>query len=347
MDWRELATNVLRRIHHLRQEPFARWLDGLLFVLGVWLVLWVATPRLTHPTPLAPQNAPTRLLPTPALAPIARIPSPTPRPTLPPPPTATPTPTPTATPTPPPTTLHTVQQGETLLLIARRYETTVDAIRQANALETDFLQIGQELIIPLDPNAIPNPPTPTPTPTATPTLAPGEQQYTVQAGDTLFAIAQRFGVSAERIQTRNRLDDATALRVGQRLIIPAPERTAPPTPTHAPLQATLPAPTATPTPLPAPRLLAPANTAILTTETPPRLIWRAPPLPEDAWFEVMLWRDGEPPAARGWTRATEWVLTEDDRGATWNWRVRIVQGVWGVMRQPLSHPSETWRFTWR
>lgn len=47
-----------------------------------------------------------------------------------------------------PYTEYTVQSGDTLWLIARRYGTTVDAIKRLNGLTTDLLMIGQVLRIP-------------------------------------------------------------------------------------------------------------------------------------------------------------------------------------------------------
>lgn len=44
--------------------------------------------------------------------------------------------------------------------------------------------------------------------------------YVVQAGDTLFRIAQRFGTTVEAIAAANDLQDPSLIRVGQRLIIP-------------------------------------------------------------------------------------------------------------------------------
>jgi LysM repeat protein len=49
-----------------------------------------------------------------------------------------------------------------------------------------------------------------------------EADYTVAAGDTLVKIAQRYNTSVERIQAFNNLSDPRALRIGARLIIPAP-----------------------------------------------------------------------------------------------------------------------------
>ncbi len=66
-------------------------------------------------------------------------------------------PAPAPTPTPPPaqpapsaeTQTYTVQSGDTLSAIAKRYGTTVDAICQANDIENpNQIQVGQELVIP-------------------------------------------------------------------------------------------------------------------------------------------------------------------------------------------------------
>lgn len=60
-------------------------------------------------------------------------------------------------------------------------------------------------------------PTPSPTPTLTPTPEP--QVYVVQSGDTLSTIAQRFGVTVERLREYNGLS-GNNLSVGQQILIP-------------------------------------------------------------------------------------------------------------------------------
>lgn len=54
------------------------------------------------------------------------------------------------------------------------------------------------------------------------TTADGTQTYTVVAGDTLFVIAQRFGVSLDDLIAANGIVDPNRLEIGQVLIIPAP-----------------------------------------------------------------------------------------------------------------------------
>ena len=77
------------------------------------------------------------------------------------------------------TTIHIVQWGEYLALIANRYGVTTNAIMQANGLTNpNFIYAGQSLIIPT--GAAPAPPS-------------GETTtYVVQRGDTLGTVAARF-----------------------------------------------------------------------------------------------------------------------------------------------------------
>ena len=54
-------------------------------------------------------------------------------------------PAPTATPE---TTIYVVQRGDTLFSIARRFNSTVDAVKAANGLVSNNITPGQQLIIP-------------------------------------------------------------------------------------------------------------------------------------------------------------------------------------------------------
>ena len=127
----------------------------------------------------------------------------------------TPTPTITATavviPTPRVLTItHTVQVGETLASIAKRYGTTPEAIMRANNLSSPAIRVGQKLIVPLPPGS-------TPTPT------PRQRQVThiVQPGEYLELIAQRYGVTVRAIMEANAMT-TDVIYPGQRLVIPVP-----------------------------------------------------------------------------------------------------------------------------
>jgi peptidoglycan/xylan/chitin deacetylase (PgdA/CDA1 family) len=80
---------------------------------------------------------------------------------------------------------------------------------------------------------------PTPVPSGgEPTLPPTGVTYVVQAGDTMYSIAQRFGVTVDAIVEANGISDPSNITVGEVLIIPgvtaAP--TAPATATRTPPQ---------------------------------------------------------------------------------------------------------------
>jgi len=72
----------------------------------------------------------------------------------------------------------------------------------------------------------PLPPSPTPTaapvetPTALPTATPGVMVHTVSFGETLFSIAQAYGVTVEAIAAANGLTYPYLIYVGQELVIP-------------------------------------------------------------------------------------------------------------------------------
>jgi outer membrane protein assembly factor BamB len=100
-----------------------------------------------------------------------------------------------------------VQEGETLYAIARRYQTTVHAILSANRLEDpNIIAPGQALIIPR--------------PGEVPTPAPGGILHLVRKGETVFHLADRFGVTAPEILRANQLAHPEFLQPGQQLVIP-------------------------------------------------------------------------------------------------------------------------------
>lgn len=79
-----------------------------------------------------------------------------------------------------------------------------------------------------DPAAVPTAtPTPTPTPTRTPEptptptpTEPAQQTYTVEQGDTLSDIANRFGTTVQDLVQANDITNPDLLRIGDELIVP-------------------------------------------------------------------------------------------------------------------------------
>lgn len=89
-----------------------------------------------------------------------------------------------------------------------------------------------------EPTTTPAPYTPAPTPT--PTVTPTPVIYTIQSGESLLAIADRFNVSVSALQEANGILDPRTLQIGQQLIIPREEESevaadATPTPTPLPV----------------------------------------------------------------------------------------------------------------
>ncbi len=112
---------------------------------------------------------------------------------------------------------YTVQSGDSLYSIANRYGITVNALREANNLTTDVLQVGQILIIPGQGSSGETPPS-------------GEgtiRTYTVQRGDSLWSIASRYGISVSDLRNANNLT-SDVLQIGQVLRIPSQGTTVPP-----------------------------------------------------------------------------------------------------------------------
>ncbi|HAJ33485.1 MAG TPA: hypothetical protein DCK79_08975 [Candidatus Atribacteria bacterium] len=105
---------------------------------------------------------------------------------------------------------YTVQSGDTLWSIAKKYGVSMEGIVAVNYLSNkDVLTVGQQLEIP-----------------AIGGLQEGEGktktiEYTVVKGDTLWSIAQQHEIKMHEIISINQLDSITTLSVGQKLNIPA------------------------------------------------------------------------------------------------------------------------------
>lgn len=97
---------------------------------------------------------------------------------------------------------YVVRSGDTLWLLAQRYNTTVDAIQNMNGLSGSALSVGQILRIPSSGTA--------PAPNF---------EYTVRPGDTLWDLAQRYGTTVSAIKSLNNLS-SDILNIGQVLLIP-------------------------------------------------------------------------------------------------------------------------------
>ena len=102
---------------------------------------------------------------------------------------------------------HTVQQGETLYGIGKKYGVRVDAIKYLNLLEIDSIGVGQRLII--------NPAI-TSADTKEPQAIPGV--HVVRQGETLFGIAKMYGMVTKDLMATNNLSNEQ-IYIGQKLVV--------------------------------------------------------------------------------------------------------------------------------
>lgn len=101
------------------------------------------------------------------------------------------------------TNTYVVQRGDSLYSISRTYGVSVNEIKNVNNLTSDLLTIGQVLTIPTSSTDTNN----------------TSNLYVVQKGDSLWSIANKYGVSINSIRMINNLN-SDILTIGQTLIIP-------------------------------------------------------------------------------------------------------------------------------
>ena len=100
--------------------------------------------------------------------------------------------------------VYVVQRGDTLYSIANKFNTTVSELKTANSLTSNLLNLGQQLIIPKEPEM------PKPNEYLT---------YTVKKGDNLYSIANEYNTTVNDLINYNQLS-SSSLSVGQTLLIP-------------------------------------------------------------------------------------------------------------------------------
>ncbi|MDZ4715073.1 MAG: transglycosylase SLT domain-containing protein [Cytophagales bacterium] len=112
---------------------------------------------------------------------------------------------------------YTVKYGDALGLIAQRYRVQLDDLRKWNNLTSNLIRTGQKLTIWTA--AAPRNPTPAPASTSGVVSVPPDKIYTVQEGDTLWDISQKFkGVTVEKLKAINNLK-TNRLSPGMKLIL--------------------------------------------------------------------------------------------------------------------------------
>ena len=96
--------------------------------------------------------------------------------------------------------VYVVKKGDTLWSIAKKYNLTVNEIKELNNLSSNLLNVGQSLKVIND-------------------KIYDNDIYVVESGDTLYSISQRYGISVDELKKYNNLINNN-LNIGQQLFIP-------------------------------------------------------------------------------------------------------------------------------
>lgn len=110
-------------------------------------------------------------------------------------------------------TMHTVVAGETYWKISQKYGVNINTLLSLNGANGNFyLYIGQQIKIPDGSTAV------TPAPSTGPYIT--YKSYTVQKGDILWNIANKFGIPLSELLKANNLSESSWVNIGDVLKIP-------------------------------------------------------------------------------------------------------------------------------
>ena len=91
---------------------------------------------------------------------------------------------------------YIVEKGDTLYSIAKKFDISVNKLKEYNNLTNNLLSVGQKILIPID----------------------DDTTYVVKSGDTLYSIAREYNTTVDKIKKLNNLGN-NVLSVGQILIV--------------------------------------------------------------------------------------------------------------------------------
>lgn len=102
--------------------------------------------------------------------------------------------------------LYIVKRGDTLYSIATKYGVNIDELKKYNNLTSNSLSIGQQLYIPTGQ-------------IVEDIVGTNYDTYIVKSGDTIYSIANEYGINPNIIRNINNLSNDTVI-VGQQILIP-------------------------------------------------------------------------------------------------------------------------------
>ena len=91
---------------------------------------------------------------------------------------------------------YVVEKGDTLYSIAKKFDISVNKLKEYNGLETNLLSVGQKILIPIE----------------------DDTTYVVKSGDTIYSIAKEYNITVDKLKKLNNLEN-NILSIGQILIV--------------------------------------------------------------------------------------------------------------------------------
>lgn len=117
---------------------------------------------------------------------------------------------------------YKIKQGDSLGIIARRHQTTIDVIRAVNNIESNIIRAGKHLLIPVAAKQLSDYKLTSQARLAKTQSKPRrgvKQTHVVRSGDNLWNIARKYKVNYRSIAKWNGMAPKDPLRPGQNLVI--------------------------------------------------------------------------------------------------------------------------------
>ena len=119
-------------------------------------------------------------------------------------------------------TEYTVKRGDSLSKIANQFDTSVGAIKAANALSSDLIRVGDKLVVPVSGDtgassgmSVASSDSISSNSTAPSVSTSGARTHTVKSGEYPGKIASQYGMTTDELLSLNGITDPRKLQVGK------------------------------------------------------------------------------------------------------------------------------------
>ncbi|OJG89214.1 hypothetical protein RV16_GL002286 [Enterococcus saccharolyticus] len=146
-------------------------------------------------------------------------------------------------------TTYTVKSGDSVWFVANKFGLTMDELSSLNGIQNNFIYPGQTLVVAKGGSANTSTPSQQTTPSTPTTQAPNtgsQATYTVQSGDSVWLIADRYGMTMDELCSLNGIQN-NFIYPGQKLIVSKGDATSTNKPSQPTTQQNKPSIPSTPT----------------------------------------------------------------------------------------------------